>query len=68
MDGSHIIIPKGRKNVIIYHEERIVPYIKNLPQSMVNYIETDLGVYSIFDESDMDDSKRKPTIQRNNYM
>ena len=31
MDGSHIIIPKGPKNIIIYREERIIPYIENPP-------------------------------------
>ena len=52
MDGSHIIIPKGPKNIIIYREERIVPYIENPPQSDINFVEMDLGVYSIFDEGE----------------
>jgi len=68
MDGSHIIIPKGPKNIIIYREEIFVPYIEILPQSTVNYVETDLGVYSIFDENDMDDYERKPIVQPNNDM
>ena len=31
MDGSHIIVPKRPKNIIIYREERIVPYVENPP-------------------------------------
>jgi len=68
IDGSHIIVPKGPKNIIIYHEERIVPYIESPPQSNVNYLETNLGVYSIFDENDTDDSECKPAILLNNDM
>ena len=30
MDGTHIIIPQGNKNIIIYREGRIVSYIDNL--------------------------------------
>jgi len=68
MDDSHIIVPKGPKNIIIYREERIVPYIESPTQSTVNYVETNLGVYSIFDENDMHEFERKPTIQPNNDM
>ena len=52
MDGSHIIVPKGPKNIIIYQEERIVPYVENPPWSEINFVEIDLGVYSIFDETE----------------
>ena len=41
MDGTHIIIPKGPKNIIVYKEERIVPYIENLPHPSINFIEDD---------------------------
>lgn len=48
MDGTHIIVPKGPKNIIVYKEEIIVPYIENLPQPSVNFTKDDLGIYSIF--------------------
>jgi hypothetical protein len=40
------------KNIIVLREGRISPYIESVPQSSVNYIEEDLGVYSIFAEED----------------
>jgi hypothetical protein len=54
MDGTHIIILRGPKNIIIYREECIVPYIQNLPQPLVNFIESDLGIYSIFLEDEVE--------------
>lgn len=66
MDGSHIIILKGSKNIIIYQEERLVPYIENPPQPNVNYVETDVGVYSIFDEGEVEHSEHKPIVSPNN--
>ena len=52
MDGTHIIIPMGPKSIIVYREERIVPYIENLLNPFVNFIEDDLGIYSIFAEEE----------------
>ncbi len=59
MDGTHLIIPRGPKNVIVYREERIAPFIENLPQSSVNYLDEDLGTYSIFCE---DESNSSPPL------
>jgi hypothetical protein len=54
LDGSHLSIPKNGKNIIVLREGRISPYIESVPQPNVNYIEEDMGVYSIFvDEDDM---------------
>jgi hypothetical protein len=54
LDGSHISIPKNGKNVNVLTEGRISPYIEKVPQSNVNFIEEDMGVYSIFvDEDDV---------------
>jgi hypothetical protein len=40
------------KNIIVLREGRISPYIESVPKSNLNYIEEDLGVYSIFAEED----------------
>ena len=45
-------MPRNGKNIIVLREGRISPYIESVPQSSVNYIEEDLGVYSIFVEED----------------
>jgi ribonuclease HI len=52
LDGTHLSIPRNGKNIIVLREGRISPYIESVPQSSVNYIEEDLGVYSIFTEED----------------
>jgi ribonuclease HI len=52
IDGTHLSIPHNGKNIIVLREGRISPYIENATQSNVNYIEEDLGVYSIFAEED----------------
>jgi hypothetical protein len=52
LDETHLSIPLNGKNIIVLREGRISPYIENVPQSSVNYIEEDLGVYSIFTEED----------------
>jgi ribonuclease HI len=52
LDGKHLSIPRNGKNIIVLREGRIPPYIENVPQSSINYIEEDLGVYSIFVEED----------------
>jgi hypothetical protein len=44
--------PKNGKNIIFLRERWISPYIESLPQTHVNYIEEDMGVYSIFLEED----------------
>jgi hypothetical protein len=52
LNGTHLSIPRNGKNIIVLREGRISPYIENVPQSSVNYIGEDLGVYSIFAEED----------------
>jgi hypothetical protein len=48
LDGTHLFVPQNGKNTIVLREGRISPYIESVPQPNVNYIEEDLGVYSIF--------------------
>jgi hypothetical protein len=48
LNGTHLSIPHNGKNIIVLREGRISPYIESVPQPNVNYIEEDLGVYSIF--------------------
>jgi hypothetical protein len=50
--GTHLSIPQNGKNIIVLREGRISPYIESVSQSSVNYIEEDLGVYSIFVKED----------------
>ena len=52
LDGTHLFVPQNGKNIIVLREGRISPYIESVPQPNVNYIEEDLGVYSIFVEED----------------
>jgi ribonuclease HI len=52
LDWTHLFVPRNGKNIIVLREERISPYIESVPQPNVNYIEEDLGVYSIFVEED----------------
>jgi hypothetical protein len=52
LDGTHLSIPLNGKNILVLREGRISPYIEIFPQPNVNYIEEDLGVYSIFVEED----------------
>jgi ribonuclease HI len=52
LDGTHLSVPQNGKNIIVLREGRISPYIESVLQSSVNYIEEDLGVYSIFVEED----------------
>jgi hypothetical protein len=52
LDGTHLFIPQNGKNIIVLREGRISPYIESVPQPNVNYIEEDLGVYSIFYNED----------------
>jgi hypothetical protein len=52
LEGTHLSIPWNGKNIIVLREGRISPYIESVLQSNVNYIEEDLGVYSIFTEED----------------
>jgi hypothetical protein len=53
LDGTHLFVPRNGKNIIVLREGRISPYIESIPQPNVNYVEEDLGVYSIFaDEGD----------------
>jgi hypothetical protein len=50
--GTHLSVPWNGKNIIFLREGRISPYIESVPQPNVNYIEENLGVYSIFFEED----------------
>jgi hypothetical protein len=52
LDGTHLFVARNGKNIIVLREGRISPYIESVPQPNVNYIEEDLGVYSIFFEED----------------
>jgi hypothetical protein len=52
LDGSHLSIPQNGKNIIVLMEGRISPYIEKVPQPNVNFIEEDMGVYSIFADED----------------
>jgi ribonuclease HI len=52
LDGTHLSIPQNGKNIIVLREGRISIYIESIPQPNVNYIEEDLGVYSIFVDED----------------
>jgi hypothetical protein len=49
---THLSIPRNGKNIIFLREARISPYIESVPHPNINYIEEDLGVYSIFAEED----------------
>jgi ribonuclease HI len=48
LDGTHLSVPRNVKNIIFLREGRISPYTERIPQPNVNYVEEDLGVYSIF--------------------
>jgi hypothetical protein len=48
LDGTHLSVPQNGNNIIVLREGRISPYLKSIPQLNVNYLEEDLGVYSIF--------------------
>jgi len=52
LGGSHLFIPINGKNIIVLREGQISLYIEKVPQSNVNFIEEDMGVYSIFDDED----------------
>ena len=52
LDETHLSIPRNGKNIIVLREGRISPYIESIPQPNVNYINGDLGVYSIFADED----------------
>jgi hypothetical protein len=52
LDGTHLFVPRNGKNIIVLRDGRISPYIESIPQPNVNYVEEDLGVYSIFSNED----------------
>jgi hypothetical protein len=52
LDETKLSIPRDGKNIIFLREGRISPYIESFPQPNLNYIEEDLGVYSIFSKED----------------
>jgi hypothetical protein len=47
LDGTHMSIPLNEKNFIVLRKGIISPYIESVPQPNINYLEEDLGVYSI---------------------
>lgn len=53
LGGIDITIPKNSKNIIILKEGRISPIIKGLPQPHINYIEQEMGLYSLFTQEDI---------------
>jgi hypothetical protein len=54
LDETHMSVHRNKNNIIVLREGRISPYIESVPQPNVNYLEEDLGVYSIFvDEGDI---------------
>jgi hypothetical protein len=52
LDGTHLFVPRNGKNITVLREGIISPYIVSVLQSSINYIEEDVGVYSIFVEED----------------
>jgi hypothetical protein len=52
LNGTDLFVPRNGKNIIVLREGRISPYIESIPQPNVNYVEEDLGVYSIFVDED----------------
>jgi hypothetical protein len=52
LDGTHMSILKVGKNIIVLSEGKISPYIESVPHLHVNFVEEDIGVYSIFLEED----------------
>jgi hypothetical protein len=53
LDGTHLFVPQNGKNIIVLSEGGVSPYIEIIPHLNINYVEEDLGVYSIFvDEGD----------------
>jgi hypothetical protein len=52
LDGTHLSVPWNGKNIIFLREGRISSYIESIPQPNANYVEEDLGVYSIFLDED----------------
>jgi hypothetical protein len=52
LNGTHLSLPWNGKNIIVLREGIISPYIESVLQSSINYIEEDLGVYSLFPEED----------------
>jgi hypothetical protein len=52
LNGTHLSVPRNGKNIAVLMEGKISPYIESIPHPNVNYIEEDLGVYSIFVDED----------------
>jgi hypothetical protein len=44
IDGTHLSVPRNKKNFIVLREGIISPYIESVPQPKVNYLEEYLGV------------------------
>jgi ribonuclease HI len=53
-------LSKNGKNIIALWEGQISPYIERVSQPHVNYIEEDIGVYSIFLEEDTNSVTQLP--------
>jgi len=54
LDESHMSLPENGNNMNVIKEGWILSYTKSHPESHINYIEEDLGLYSIFLEEDCD--------------
>jgi hypothetical protein len=52
LNGTHLSVPRNGKNIIVLREGIISLYIEIIPQPNVNYVEVDLGLYSIFVDED----------------
>jgi hypothetical protein len=65
MDETHMSLHKVGKNIIVPHEGQISSYIESVPQPHVNFIEEDIGVYSIFLE---EETYVTPPIDHNDHI
>lgn len=53
-------IPENAKNIIVYREGWITPFVKGIPKPNVNYVEEEMGVYSLFIDEDVPSSCELP--------
>jgi hypothetical protein len=52
LEETHLSVPRNGKNIVFLREGILSPYIESIPRPNVNYVEEDLGVYSIFANED----------------
>lgn len=53
-------ILENAKNIIVYREGWITPFVKGIPKPNVNYAEEEMGVYSLFIDEDVPSSCEPP--------